>query len=135
VILVGKDGSDNSARALEWAGTIGQITGAAVVAAYVWQVTSAEMKPRLHQRLRAEAATAVDAWIAEGTHRAESVHAEGEPRAKLVELADVMDARLVVVGRRGTSRLRGLATGGVSSYLVSNCPTSVAVVPPQRPRR
>ena len=55
VILVGKDGSENSARALEWADTVGQLTGAAIVAAYVWQVTSAEVKPQLHRRLRAEA--------------------------------------------------------------------------------
>ena len=131
VILVGKDGSDNSVRALEWAGSIGEVTGAAVVALYVWQRTSSEAKPKLHQRLRAEAGATVDRWIAEGKHRAESVEAEGEPRTKLVELAKSMDAKLVVVGRRGTSRLRGLATGGVSSYLVSNCPTTVAVIPPK----
>src|SRR5262249_18553413 len=55
VILVGKDGSENSARALEWAGTMGKLTGTAVVALYVWQPTSAEVKPQLHRRLRAEA--------------------------------------------------------------------------------
>jgi nucleotide-binding universal stress UspA family protein len=135
VILVGKDGSENSARALEWAGTIGQLTGAAVVALYVWQVTSAEVRPRLHQRLRAEARATVDRWIADGTHEAGSVEAEGDPRTRLVELAERMDAKLVVVGRRGTSRLRGLATGGVSSDLVSNSPTTVAVIPPPRRAR
>ena len=132
VILVGKDGSENSARALEWAGTVGQLTGAAVVAAYVWQVTSAEVKPQLHRRLRAEAGATVERWLAEGPHSTASVEAEGDPRTKLVELAERMDAKLVVVGRRGTSRLRGLATGGVSSYLVSNSPTTVAVIPPPR---
>ena len=135
VIVVGKDGSENSVRALEWAGSFGQLTGAAVVALYVWQTTSSEVKPRLHQRLRAEARASVEGWIAEGSHRAESVEVEGEPRTKLVELSERMDAKLVVVGRRGTSRLRGLATGGVSSYLVSNCPTTVAVIPPTRRQR
>jgi nucleotide-binding universal stress UspA family protein len=135
VILVGKDGSGNAAAALEWADSIGQLTGAGVVAVYVWQSTSSEVRPRLHQRLRAEARATVEQWIAEGGHRAESVEVEGEPRSKLVELAERMDAKLVVVGRRGTSRLRGLRTGGVSSYLVTHSPTTVAVIPPPRPRR
>jgi nucleotide-binding universal stress UspA family protein len=135
VILVGKDGSENAAQALDWAGSIGQLTGAGVVALYVWQSTSSEVKPKLHQRLRAEARTTVERWIADGGHKAESLETEGEPRTKLVELAERMDAKLVVVGRRGTSRLRGLRTGGVSSYLVTNSPTSVAVIPPKRPRR
>jgi nucleotide-binding universal stress UspA family protein len=132
LILVGKDGSENSARALEWAATIGQITGGPVVAVYVWQTTSAEVRPKLHQRLRAEARATVERWIAEGTHGAESLEAEGDPRTTLADLAERVDAKLVVVGRRGTSRLRGLATGGVSSYLVSNSPTTVAVIPPTR---
>jgi nucleotide-binding universal stress UspA family protein len=131
VILVGKDGSENGARALDWAGSFGQLTGASVVAAYAWQSTSSEVKPKLQQRLRAEARATVEGWIAEGGHRAASVAVEGEPRGTLVELAERMDAKLVVVGRRGTSRLRGLRTGGVSSYLVSNCPTTVAVIPPK----
>jgi nucleotide-binding universal stress UspA family protein len=41
-----------------------------------------------------------------------------------------MDAKLLVVGRRGTSRLRGIWTGGVTSYLLSNSPTTIAVIPP-----
>jgi nucleotide-binding universal stress UspA family protein len=135
VILVGKDGSDNAAQAMEWAGAFGALTGAAVVAVYVWQPTSSEVKPRLHQRLRAEASATVERWIDEGGHRADSVEAEGEPRTKLVELAERMDAKLVVVGRRGTSRLRGLRTGGVSSYLVTHSPATVVVIPPKRARR
>jgi nucleotide-binding universal stress UspA family protein len=135
VILVGKDGSENSVRALEWASSVGQLTGAAVVALYAWRPTSSEVNPRLHQRLRTEARADVEQWIADGSHQAESLEVEGEPRTKLVELAERTDAKLIVVGRRGTSRLRGLRAGGVSSYLVSNCPTTVAVVPPSRSRR
>jgi nucleotide-binding universal stress UspA family protein len=130
VILVGKDGSENATRAMEWAESMGELTGAAVVAVYAWQSNASEAKPKLHQRLRAEARRTVAQWIEDGRHRADSVEVEGEPRAKLVELSKQMDAKLLVVGRRGTSKLRGLRTGGVSSYLVSNSPTTVAVVPP-----
>jgi nucleotide-binding universal stress UspA family protein len=130
VILVGKDGSDDAARALDWALSIGELTGAAVVALYVWTAGVSEVNPRLHRRLRAEAQSTVEAWLAERDAKVGSLEVEGEARTKIVELATRMNAKLIVVGRRGTSRLRGLRTGGVSSYLVSNSPTTVAVIPP-----
>jgi nucleotide-binding universal stress UspA family protein len=130
VILVGKDGSDGAARALDWAITLGQMTGARVAAAYAWEAGVSEVNPRLHKRLRAEAQSSVEGWVAGGGTEVGSIEVEGEARAKLVELAGRLDAKLIVVGRRGTSRLRGLRTGGVSSYLVSNSPTTVAVIPP-----
>jgi hypothetical protein len=46
------------------------------------------------------------------------------------------DAEFVVaVDRRGSGQVKVLRTGGVSSYLVSNGPVSVAVIPSTRPRR
>jgi nucleotide-binding universal stress UspA family protein len=130
VILVGKDGSEGAARALDWADRLGQMTGARVAAVYAWEAGASEVNPRLHGRLRAEAQSSVEGWTAESGAEVGSIEVEGEARAKLVELAERLDARLVVVGRRGTSRLRGLRTGGVTSYLVSNSPTTVAVIPP-----
>ena len=130
VILVGKDGSDGAAKALDWAVTFGQLTGARVAAAYAWEAGVSEVRPRLHQRLRAEAQSSVEDWISGSGPEVGSIEVEGEARAKLVELAERLDAKLIVVGRRGTSRLRGLRTGGVTSYLVSNSPTTVAIVPP-----
>jgi nucleotide-binding universal stress UspA family protein len=131
VILVGKDGSENAARAMRWSESIGEITGAAVVAVYAWQAAASEVNPRLHKRLRAEAQASVEQWIADGEHRAATLEVEGEARGKLAELTERMDAKLIVVGRRGTSKLRGLRTGGVSSYLVTNSSTTVAVIPPR----
>jgi nucleotide-binding universal stress UspA family protein len=132
VILVGKDGTDNAARALDWATSIATLTGAAVVALYAWEAGVSEVNPRLHRRLRAEAKSSVESWIADRGAEAASVEVEGDPRAKLVELAEQMDAKLIVVGRRGTGGLRGLGAGGVTSYLVSNSPTTIAVIPPVR---
>ena len=129
VILVGKDGSDGAAKALDWAVTFGQMTGARVAAAYAWEAGVSEVNPRLHKRLRAEAQSSLETWISGSSAEVGSIEVEGEARAKLVELAGRLDAKLVVVGRRGTSRLRGLRTGGVTSYLVSNSPTTVAVIP------
>jgi nucleotide-binding universal stress UspA family protein len=130
VILVGKDGSEGAARALDWAVALGRMTGARVAGVYAWEAGVSEVRPRLHQRLRAEARSSVEGWTAEGGAEVGSIEVEGEPRAKLVELAEQLDAKLIAVGRRGTSRLRGLRAGGVTSYLVSNSPTTVAVIPP-----
>lgn len=120
VILVGTDGSENAALAETWAAFMGELCGAPVVAVHVRQDASA---PRL-------APVTVEEWIADGSRQAGAVETVGEPRRELAELAARMGAQLVVVGRRGTSRLKGLRTGGVSSYLVGNCPTTVAVIPP-----
>jgi nucleotide-binding universal stress UspA family protein len=130
VILVGQDGSDDAARALDWAVSMGKLTGAAVAALYAWQTGASEVRPRLHRRLRAEAQSSVEAWVADRGATAASIEVEGDARAELVQGAERLDAKLIVVGRRGTSRLRGLRAGGVSSYLVSNSPTTVAVIPP-----
>jgi len=59
VILVGKDGSDGAAKALDWAVTLGQMTGARVAAVYAWDAGVSEVNTRLHKRLRAEAQSSV----------------------------------------------------------------------------
>jgi nucleotide-binding universal stress UspA family protein len=96
---------------------------------YAWQPQASEVNPSLHRRLRTEAQSTVDDWISHHTALG-SIEVEGDPRDKLVELAQRTGARLIVIGRRGTSRLTGIAVGGVTSYLVSNSPTTVTVIPP-----
>jgi nucleotide-binding universal stress UspA family protein len=127
-VLVGIDGSDEAAEALSWATSIAKLTGAPVAALHVWQTQSSEVSPRLHARLKAEADANVTRWAAESS--AEVVSIEGDPRRELIDVGVKMGATLIVVGRRGTSRLTGIATGGVTSYLVGNSPMSVAVHPP-----
>jgi nucleotide-binding universal stress UspA family protein len=128
-ILVGKDGSDVAVRALEWASSLAKVTGAAVTAVYSWQPHASEVNPDLHRRLRSEAQSNVEAWIAHEAE-ADSIEVEGDARERLVELAERSGAKLIVVGRRGTSRLKGITIGSVTSYLVSNSPTAIAVTPP-----
>jgi nucleotide-binding universal stress UspA family protein len=128
-IVVGKDGSVGAVQALEWATSLAKLTGAAVAAVYAWQPQASEVNPSLHRRLRTEAQSTVDDWISHHTALG-SIELEGDPRDKLVELAQRTDARLIVIGRRGTSRLTGIVLGGVTNYLVSNSPTTVAVIPP-----
>jgi nucleotide-binding universal stress UspA family protein len=128
-ILVGKDGSRNAERALEWALALRGVVGGQVGAVYVWHPTVSEVRPQLHERVRTGARATVESWVEER----DDVHAlevEGDPRAELVDIATRTDASVLVVGRRGGGRLRGLRVGGVTNHLVSNSPTTIAVIPP-----
>jgi nucleotide-binding universal stress UspA family protein len=127
LVLVGMDGSEGSIVARDWALSIGELTGARVAAVHAWQPSS-EGSPKIRERVQTSARKALEGWVRDGD--AEPIDVEGDPRQELVDLADRLHATLIVVGRRGTSRLMGIATGGVTSYLVANSPTSIAVVPP-----
>ncbi|HEY3833130.1 MAG TPA: universal stress protein [Acidimicrobiia bacterium] len=127
-IIVGEDGSANGTRALKWALELRDHVGGDVVAAHAWTAQMSEVRPTLRDRLASQAHAGVTARVAD--HDVEVVEIEGDPREELVDLATKMDASMLVVGRRGESRLRGIMLGGVSTYLVSNSPTTIAVIPP-----
>jgi nucleotide-binding universal stress UspA family protein len=129
-ILVGHDGSPTSARALEWAVTLGGRTGAEVVAAHVWQTTSSEVRPRLLRRMSSAASRSIEKWAGEVSSDVRPLQLEGEPRMELVNLARRLDAGLLVIGRRGKGTVRALRMGSVASYLVTSSPVPIAVIPP-----
>jgi nucleotide-binding universal stress UspA family protein len=129
-ILVGHDGSPTSARALEWAVSLGGRTGAEVVAAHVWQTTSSEVRPRLLRRISSKASRSIEKWAGEVSSDVRPLELEGEPRMELVNLARRLDASLLVIGRRGNGKVRALRMGSVASYLVTSSPVPIAVIPP-----
>lgn len=128
-IVVGKDGSANGELALDWALALRNARGGQVVAVHAWQAGVSEVRPGLRDRLRGGAREAVEGWTAQHDD-VRAVEVEGEPREVLVQAARDMHAALLVVGRRGSSRVRGITLGSVTSYLVSNSDTPVAVIPP-----
>jgi nucleotide-binding universal stress UspA family protein len=129
-IVVGMDGSANGELALEWALDLRNAVGGEVVALYVWETGQSEVRPPLRERLTAQARAAVERWAAKHDDvRAADV--EGEARQALATGAEDLKAAVLVVGRRGTSRVRGITLGSVTSYLVSNSSAPVAVVPPR----
>jgi nucleotide-binding universal stress UspA family protein len=129
-ILVGHDGSPTSARALEWAVNLGGRTGAEVVAAHVWQTRSSEVRPRLLRRMTSAASKSIKEWAEEVSTDVRPLEMEGEPRIELVNLAQRLDAGLLVIGRRGKGTVRALRIGSVASYLVTSSPVPIAVIPP-----
>ncbi len=127
-LVVGKDGSPNSARALDWALALRDHVGGEVVALYAWTAQVSEVRPKLRERLRNEARAKTASW--EAGHDIRTVEVEGDPRAELISAANEMNASMLVVGLRGESRLRGLILGGVTAYVISESSTTVAVIPP-----
>lgn len=52
----------------------------------------------------------------------------GEPASVLVDMAEEMDADLVIIGARGMGAIQSVLVGSVSKALVTRCPKPVLVV-------
>jgi nucleotide-binding universal stress UspA family protein len=129
-ILVGHDGSSNSVGVLQWAAALGQLTGAEVIAAHVWQARASEVRPRMQQNLSSSASQNIETWARDVGPGVRPLEIEGEPRMALVEAAPRLNAGLLAAGRRGGDGIRALRIGSVASYLVRNSTVPIAIVPP-----
>jgi len=131
-IVVGKDGSAGAQAALDWAHTLATATGADLHAVHAWQPTMSERPPRVGERLKSEAASAVEGWTRPVSDEIDSQEVEGDPRDVLVTTAQRLDPALIVVGRRGAGGLRSMLLGSTANHLVRHSSTNVAVVPTPR---
>jgi nucleotide-binding universal stress UspA family protein len=129
VILVGKDGSVGAQQALAWAQELAGATGATVRAVHAWRATQSERPPGTGERLRSQAADAVQGWTQQVADEIESEEVEGDPRDVLVQAAERLAPALTVVGRRGAGGLRSVRLGSTANHLVRHSSTNVAVVP------
>lgn len=139
-IVVGVDGSTESARALEWAlaeaalrGGQVQVIGAyhvPVVAADPMGMAGAYVAP---EQVEADTRAVLEEVVAKA--RQASGHSDvevvvsvslGAPRDLLVEASQ--GAELVVVGARGLGRLGQLVLGSVSQYVATHAGCPVVVV-------
>lgn len=143
LVLVGIDGSENSVRAFDMALSIARKRQARlkVVAAYTepgYGYTPEAAGVARYGNASEQARSALDALLdtadrtatADGTQvEIESAVMEGDAAGSLV--AESASASLVVVGKRGRSRLAGRFLGSVSAALAahSRCP---ALVVPER---
>jgi len=130
-ILVGIDGSENSARALEWAIEEAKIRGSRVRAVLTWsymgQADSAlgvgTTQPDAEDALN----DLVSATAGEDRSIIDQVTVNDLPVDGLLEQAKT--ASLVVVGSRGRGGLKGLLLGSTSRTIVERSPVPVVVVP------
>ena len=141
-IVVGVDGSDGAAAALQWAFEQARRTGAEleIVLAFsfelAWIDVGSDYQARWIEdatlRARDELQQIVAATVPEPDgvtlHR---LVVEGVPAEVLVEVATGAD--LLVVGTRGRGGFAGLLLGSASQRCVERAPCPVVVVPdPQR---
>lgn len=123
-VLVGTDGSDGAGRAVELAARLSRDLNASLKIVHVLTPDDPPLDARNDHanmaRSRAEALGAADVQseTLAGNDIAESI----------IEAADRGEVDLIMVGKRGRTRLTGLLLGSVSQRLVSTAPCAVIVV-------
>jgi nucleotide-binding universal stress UspA family protein len=134
-IVVGYDGSDCAKEALRVAVEVGKAYGDPVIVAFGYGLNpvAGEMHDyhaavREMATKRLEEAVALARGGADGVD-IEAVIVERAPAEALVDLAQERDARVIVVGTRGESPLRGALLGSTPHKLLQLSDRPVLVVP------
>ena len=138
-IVVGLDGSQHSRRAAEWAASLASSIDAEVVGVHalglLYQTPAGALEPS--DTHRNEIASELEgSWCApfreaEVQFRAEL--REGTPVTSLLELAEEVDADLLVVGSRGVGGFPGLLLGSTSTQVAQHAHRPVVIVPEPSP--
>lgn len=138
-IVVGVDGSDQSAAALRWAVGQAGATGSEVevVVAYEMPVTILLEPVYSEDDYRRDAQEVADRAVARmGPDPSVPVRSrlvEGRAAHALTDAAEGAD--LLVLGSHGRGQLPGMHLGSVASYCVHHAPCPVVVVRGEVPRR
>lgn len=139
--LVGVDGSNCSGRAIQYARERAEASSGKVLVAYViewspYSFNTPQENEQRHKRreeelarARAEIVGPIVAELHAAGVQAEGVVRHGHPAETLAALAREMDATCIIVGRRGSSRLRAKIFGSMASTLVQIADRPVSVVP------
>ena len=133
VIVVGYDGSEASRRAVEIAAERAGPRGT-VVPVHVTAAASSWLGTPYYQRVVEEIRREGETLLAQteeldtGQATIEPDLIEGDPAEVLLRVADVRDAREIVVGSRGLGRFRSLL-GSVSHALIERSKRPVVIVP------
>jgi nucleotide-binding universal stress UspA family protein len=139
-ILVATDGSEDAVLALQAASDLSNRSGSVLHVVHAWQNTRAAFLPaaavdeysQAHKQRQEEAGK----FLEEQAQRLRStgvnvagVHLKGGRAADaIVDLAEELEADLVVVGSRGLGAVKRLVVGSVSEGVVSLAPCPVLVV-------
>jgi nucleotide-binding universal stress UspA family protein len=131
-IVVGYDGRDGARRALDEATRMAKELGAPLVVVFAYHVSPVggevqDLHDALIERGREVTGEALAAAREHGVEaRAELVH--GEPAPALVELAEQLGARVIVVSSTGESLLKSALVGSTPHKLIQLSPVPVLVV-------
>jgi nucleotide-binding universal stress UspA family protein len=139
-VIVATDGSSGANRAVDTAATLAKATGSDLVILTVGgNISGAELRRLagiegdLSEVLESEANQTLDRARKrarrQGVTPAKLRSAWGDPAQAIIDAVRREKADILVVGRRGRSRLSGLLLGSVSQKLTSLAPCNVMVVP------
>lgn len=136
-IVLALDGSEGSRRATPVAVSLARQSGARIVIAHIDQRIYAKGdmpslradEDEIHERIESEA----EGLAAEGVNVSveRSVVVLGGPAHAIVEIADQVDADVIVVGTRGYSSVVGVLLGSVTTRLLHIAKRPVLAVPPR----
>jgi len=135
-ILVGVDGSSNSAVAAAWAAETGQRMNMSVRAVTAWTLLPPDSGYGFNDpvsEMHEAAADDTSRFLREaGLDGIEVLAVRGPAAEALLETADSLDASVLVVGTRGLGPLSGLLLGSVSRRLLFRTRRPLVVVPCRR---
>jgi nucleotide-binding universal stress UspA family protein len=132
-VIVGYDGSPGAKAALRTGIEVGRAYGEKVVIAFGYELNPvageihdyhAALKDLASKRL-----TEAQELAGNGDTEVEAVIVEQDPAKALVDLATERDARLIVVGTRGESPIKGALLGSTPHKLLHLSDRPVLVVP------
>jgi len=138
-IVVGLDGSDQAAAALDWAINLAKPIGAEIVAVsalhvpvYAFDPYAIALPLEYDPEWRAAMKKAFEEeWcrpLRESGLRYRMEMQDGRPASVIADVADAVDADLVVVGRRGRGGVAELLLGSVSHELSHHCKRPVLLI-------
>jgi nucleotide-binding universal stress UspA family protein len=131
--MLATDGSEDAALAARIATDLSTRTGAQLHVVHVWHTVPSTrfesfIRGQLHQETQKLLAEQVERIKDGGGDVTEAYLREGPTVDKILDLAEEIDADLIVVGSRGFGPIKRLALGSVSEGIVhhATCPILVA---------
>lgn len=137
-ILVPVDGSDNSQRAVRYALDLAEPLGARIRLFYVFPVSSVELigmagmsRDDIEHAAQAAAQRVFDklhAQIGETGVKLDDETSIGDPAEEIIRCTEDDHDLLVILGRRGLSRIQSLLLGSVSEKVVRHARSPVMMI-------
>jgi len=138
-LLIATDNSEGANRALDRAANLVKLFGAELIIVTVEQgffdpelgqlQTADKLEDILEARSREILRRAEERAREIGADQIKTVSGLGDAAAFIVDVAKSEGVDLIVLGKRGRSRLAGILLGSVSQRVVTLAPCSVQVVP------
>ena len=139
-IVVGVDGSEHSEAAVNWAVRMAKGMGSEVVAVfaiatpvyfdvgYMAPVPPPQLDPEWRAAMKTEFEGRWCKQLRDSGVRYRTVMEDGRPASVIAQVADSIDADLIVVGRRGRGGVAELVLGSVSHALVLHSKRPILVI-------